>query len=78
MWAGTEGAMAALTNSRKKAFWEGVLIDQTVWGDVVSPPTAWEAVEQAPFQGATRVGTAPVGVVASRPESEPPSPAQRP
>jgi len=70
--------MAALTNSRKKAFWEGPETDQTVCGEVVRAPTEWLEVEQAPFQGAEAVGTAPGGVVVSRPESVPPEPAQRP
>ena len=70
--------MAALRNRRKKAFWAGPEMDQTVWVEVVRPPTAWLEVEQALLKGAVRVGVAPAGVVVSRPESDPPSPAQRP
>ena len=70
--------MAALRYSRKKAFWTGPESDQTVWGDVVSPPTAWAEVEQEPLKGEVAVGVAPTGVVVSLPESPPPEPAQRP
>src|SRR5690348_9206982 len=70
--------MAALMNRRAKAFWVGPETFQTVWAEVVRPPTAWLEVEQLPLKGATRAGEAPVGVVESRPVSLPPEPAQRP